>query len=954
VGLSAGDVFLDVHPNLSSFNKELAGRLGGLRGAAEGILRPFGVSIGTAVTAGAGIAIAKFVGSSVQAFSHAEQIAAQTAAVIESTGGAANVSAEQVDEYAVALADLVGADDEATQASLNLLLTFRQIRDEEGPANTFERTATAVLDMATAMNSGAIPSLEELRSTTIQVGKAVNDPIKGLTALQRVGVTFTQAQRDQIDAMLKANDLMGAQDVILSELEAEFGGAAEAAGETFAGSVGDLSREFGDLMETVGEAVVPILEGLVDVLQVLVPILKLAAENLELVGIAMGTILLAKAAPVVLFEIARAAEIIGATKAAGVLLNISAGAAGLAAAAAGPVALGAAAVGLGAAYDVANKGASDFAHELGGLEVATAVGGETTLRTADGQKILTLSWNEAEDTLRGLVASGDRWAAQAAAYQGAQHEIAGSVEKTNEQLAKQAQRHLEAAAAALEQRSAELSLAGGIVGIAEDFRSLQEAQAELDRLRERGVTSGRRYEEAQRGVLDAGLALTGSLQEQAAEMLAQGETTDTVRDKLLDLAEQYGLNRNEIRELLPSIDRLITKYGDVPEKVETRITLDGIDLALAQVASLDNRLQEITEKEWKANLNLQTTGGSTAFDLLDELKAELVAIGEEDWDATLELKLAGGSIRELERQIDREFGRIRQTADELTSLLESAVEEGLPRAHLEAARELADVISDRQRHFDKLLSAAERHFDKLRERVEEFQDSIRSGFADTGDLIGTLIDAQAEALREGSTFGEAEIRAVLQDQVAQAQQLAGGLTQLQALGLGPAGLAELAQQGPDALPLIQALLAGGPDLIASFEQSAAAIAAFAGETESSLAEVAFGDALEQAAGDVDRLRERLEEVIDRLGGRVDRLVEAVRSEAVAREIDGLLEGLRRLGRAVGADTGGGDVTAGPNGQASANGSPVVVNVYGDVTGQEIVERVRRGLLTISRDNGGWE
>jgi len=53
-----------------------------------------------------------------------------------------------------------------------MLLTFTNIKGD-----TFEKATEAVLDLATAMNSGAIPSSEQLKNTSIQVGKALNDPI---------------------------------------------------------------------------------------------------------------------------------------------------------------------------------------------------------------------------------------------------------------------------------------------------------------------------------------------------------------------------------------------------------------------------------------------------------------------------------------------------------------------------------------------------------------------------------------------------------------------------------------------------------------------------------------------------------------------------------------------------------------------------------------------------------
>ena len=240
---------------------------------------------------GAGVAVAAFAAVSVKAFIESEKVMAQTEAVLKSTGGAANVTKEQVLGLADRLRDLSGADNDAIQASENLLLTFRSIRNEAGQGNDiFNQTERAILDMATAMNNGAIPSMEDLHNTTIQVGKALNDPIQGMTALRRVGVSFTQSQVEMITSLQESGDLMGAQKIVLQELQKEFGGAAKAAGETFAGQLAILSSKFGDVEEAVGKAIVPIviefLKGMLKVVEALGPLLELLGKLGPVVRIA--------------------------------------------------------------------------------------------------------------------------------------------------------------------------------------------------------------------------------------------------------------------------------------------------------------------------------------------------------------------------------------------------------------------------------------------------------------------------------------------------------------------------------------------------------------------------------------------------------------------------------------------------------------------------------------------
>src|SRR5690606_25828234 len=113
--------------------------------------------------------------------------------------------------------------DEAVLQMENLLLTFTSIK---GPV--FKEATAVILDVSTALG-------QDLQSSAIQVGKALNDPVIGITALQRVGVSFTETQKKVITQLVKTGDIAGAQKLILAELSKEFGGAANAAANTFGG-----------------------------------------------------------------------------------------------------------------------------------------------------------------------------------------------------------------------------------------------------------------------------------------------------------------------------------------------------------------------------------------------------------------------------------------------------------------------------------------------------------------------------------------------------------------------------------------------------------------------------------------------------------------------------------------------------------------------------------------------
>ncbi len=190
-------------------------------------------------------------------FNSGQKEAAQTAAVIKSTGGVANVTAEHVQGMGTELMKLSGIDDELIVNGENLLLTFRGIRNEAGKGNDmFDQATKVTLDLATAMGT-------DMHSAAIQVGKALNDPQKGFARLSRIGVDFTEKQEKMIVKLSEAGDKMGAQKVILKELTTEFGGSAKAAGETFGGQLNIARERLNNFLGDLVAKAIPYLQRLI-------------------------------------------------------------------------------------------------------------------------------------------------------------------------------------------------------------------------------------------------------------------------------------------------------------------------------------------------------------------------------------------------------------------------------------------------------------------------------------------------------------------------------------------------------------------------------------------------------------------------------------------------------------------------------------------------------------------
>lgn len=221
-----------------------------------------GVFAGGAALAAAHSAFNLLKGAIVDGIAEAQEyqtVQAQLAAVLTSTGGAAGLTQSQLNEMADSYAHLAQGGSEAINALQATLLTFTNINDA-----TFSRATEAALDLSTALNSGVLPTAEELRGQAIQLGKALNDPVKGITALTRVGVEFTDQQIEQIKTLKEAGKVTEAQTIILDELAREYGGSAAAAAETFHGRMVALNNAVGDVKKTIGMALMPTLSVLVE------------------------------------------------------------------------------------------------------------------------------------------------------------------------------------------------------------------------------------------------------------------------------------------------------------------------------------------------------------------------------------------------------------------------------------------------------------------------------------------------------------------------------------------------------------------------------------------------------------------------------------------------------------------------------------------------------------------
>jgi hypothetical protein len=200
-----------------------------------------------AATAAVGVA---FVVASAKQLMEIEKLNAQTNAAITSTGGAAGKSVDQINKLNASLEKLTGIEAEVIQQGQNMLLTFTNIKGDQ-----FDEATEAALNLSVALG-------KDMASSAMLVGKALNDPIAGLSALSRAGIQFTDSQKETIKSLVEMGDTAGAQTIILAELEKQFGGSAEAFGETTAGMIAKFQNELGELGESIAAGLMPAVDAM--------------------------------------------------------------------------------------------------------------------------------------------------------------------------------------------------------------------------------------------------------------------------------------------------------------------------------------------------------------------------------------------------------------------------------------------------------------------------------------------------------------------------------------------------------------------------------------------------------------------------------------------------------------------------------------------------------------------
>ena len=192
--------------------------------------------------------VTRVFGSFITEQGEAQKASARVEAAVRSTGGAAGYTANELKKMAGSIEGIYAIDADSLLSQVTTpLLTFKAITGE-----LFQDAQLQVMNMSRALGV-------DLQGAAMQVGKALQDPIEGLTALRRSGVSFSDSQQEVIKALFQTGQVAEAQKLILAELSTEFGGQAEAFATTGAGKIEALKISFDNLKESIGGGLLPVL-----------------------------------------------------------------------------------------------------------------------------------------------------------------------------------------------------------------------------------------------------------------------------------------------------------------------------------------------------------------------------------------------------------------------------------------------------------------------------------------------------------------------------------------------------------------------------------------------------------------------------------------------------------------------------------------------------------------------
>ena len=239
--------------NTKGSSEQASTGLGGLSSSATS------AAAAIATTAAALVAVVSASKACIEAYRKQELAEARLSAVLKATDNQIGMTVDELKDLASATQAITRFGDEAVIEAEKVLIATQAL-DKEG----LQRAIATSADLAEAMGTDIVSAAQTMAF-------ALQDPEQGLTRLRRQGIAFTDEEIAQVKALQDANDLYGAQALVLEKVESRYKGVATAVAQTSSGKLDQIKNVWGDIKEGLGQGLLdsisPALESLYSWLQ---------------------------------------------------------------------------------------------------------------------------------------------------------------------------------------------------------------------------------------------------------------------------------------------------------------------------------------------------------------------------------------------------------------------------------------------------------------------------------------------------------------------------------------------------------------------------------------------------------------------------------------------------------------------------------------------------------------
>ena len=229
---------------LSAAAKGATGSLATTSKAAKGLAASLAATMGPIIALGAAFTT---LNSGLRVFSDRQRDVAILTQGLQNLDEGVDVL-NRLQKAASKLGDETLFDQEEFTRGFALLTTFRKIG-----VDSYESVAQAAADIAQI-------NQVDVKTSFMQLAKALEDPERNLSTLNRSGISFNKTQIDTIKKLMKANKTAEAHAMILKVVNEAYNKTAQAAAKGFAGNVDSLGEAFRDFAEVLGKALIPVID----------------------------------------------------------------------------------------------------------------------------------------------------------------------------------------------------------------------------------------------------------------------------------------------------------------------------------------------------------------------------------------------------------------------------------------------------------------------------------------------------------------------------------------------------------------------------------------------------------------------------------------------------------------------------------------------------------------------